>query len=103
MVASRSRRDHGPWLHRMLCTLCSGTITTSVAYGDVTAAFAAAHATVALELKIGRHSGVPLETRGAIARLDIAHDVLELYGAAKVSFHRTSPTRARSTAVPRRR
>ena len=53
-------------------------------YGDVAAAFAAAHATVALELKIGRHSGVPLETRGAIARYDPARDVLELYGAAKV-------------------
>jgi aerobic carbon-monoxide dehydrogenase large subunit len=53
-------------------------------YGDVAAAFAAAHATVALELTIGRHSGVPLETRGAIARYDPARDVLELYGAAKV-------------------
>jgi aerobic carbon-monoxide dehydrogenase large subunit len=53
-------------------------------YGDVTAAFAAAHATVTLELKIGRHSGVPLETRGALARHDPARDVLELYGAAKV-------------------
>jgi aerobic carbon-monoxide dehydrogenase large subunit len=53
-------------------------------YGEVTAAFAAAHATVALDLKIGRHSGVPLETRGAIARYDSARDVLELYGAAKV-------------------
>ncbi|MGB9391362.1 MAG: xanthine dehydrogenase family protein molybdopterin-binding subunit [Xanthobacteraceae bacterium] len=53
-------------------------------YGDVAAASAAAHAIVALELKIGRHSGVPLETRGAIARYDPAGDVLELYGAAKV-------------------
>jgi CO/xanthine dehydrogenase Mo-binding subunit len=54
------------------------------AYGDVAAAFAAAHETVALDLSIGRHSGVPLETRGAIARFDTARDVLELYGAAKV-------------------
>jgi aerobic carbon-monoxide dehydrogenase large subunit len=53
-------------------------------YGDVAAAFDAAHATVALELKIGRHSGVPLEARGAIARFDSALNVLELYGAAKV-------------------
>ena len=50
----------------------------------MTAAFAAAHAIVTLELKTGRHSGVPLETRGAIARYDAAHDLLELYGAAKV-------------------
>jgi len=53
-------------------------------YGDVAAAFGAAHASVTLELKIGRHSGVPLETRGAIASYDPARDVLELYGAAKV-------------------
>jgi len=58
--------------------------TVGKGYGDVTAAFAAAHTTVALELKIGRHSGVPLETRGAIARLDVGRDVLELFGAAKV-------------------
>ena len=36
-------------------------------YGDVEAAFRDAHAVVALELAVGRHSGVPLETRGAIA------------------------------------
>src|SRR5581483_7194217 len=53
-------------------------------YGDVAAAFAAAHTAVELELKIGRHSAVPLETRGALARYDAAHDILELYGAAKV-------------------
>jgi carbon-monoxide dehydrogenase large subunit/6-hydroxypseudooxynicotine dehydrogenase subunit gamma len=58
--------------------------TVRKGYGDVTVAFAAAHATVALELKIGRHSGVPLETRGAIARLDVGRNVLELFGAAKV-------------------
>ena len=53
-------------------------------YGDVDAAFRAAHAVVAATLSIGRHSGVPLETRGAIARYDPASDVLELHGAAKV-------------------
>jgi len=53
-------------------------------FGDVEAAFAAAHAVVALELAIGRHSGVPLETRGAVARYDTARDLLELFGAAKV-------------------
>jgi aerobic carbon-monoxide dehydrogenase large subunit len=53
-------------------------------YGDVDAAFRAAHAVVELDLTIGRHSGVPMETRGLIARHDRAHEVLELYGAAKV-------------------
>ena len=37
-------------------------------YGDVDAIFRAAHAVVSLELSVGRHTGVPLETRGAIAR-----------------------------------
>ena len=39
---------------------------------------------LSLELSIGRHTGVPIETRGAIARYDEARDVLELHGAAKV-------------------
>ena len=52
-------------------------------YGDVRAAFAAAHAVVELDLEIGRHSGVPLETRGIIARHDAGRDVLEVYGATK--------------------
>lgn len=60
----------------------SGVLQKS--YGDVDAAFRAAHAVVSLELSVGRHSGVPLETRGAIARFDEAQDLLELYGAAKV-------------------
>ena len=53
-------------------------------YGEVDAAFRSAHAIVEATLSIGRHSGVPLETRGAIARYDAARDVLELHGAAKV-------------------
>ncbi|HVH79038.1 MAG TPA: xanthine dehydrogenase family protein molybdopterin-binding subunit [Stellaceae bacterium] len=53
-------------------------------YGDVDGAFAAAHAVISLDLEIGRHSGVPLEARGALAHYDASRDVLELYGAAKV-------------------
>ncbi len=51
-------------------------------FGDIEAAFANAHEIVALDLAIGRHSGVPLETRGAIAREH--RGILELHGAAKV-------------------
>jgi CO/xanthine dehydrogenase Mo-binding subunit len=54
------------------------------AYGDLERAFAAAHAIVELKLAVGRHSGVPLETRGAIARHDRARGLLELHGAAKI-------------------
>jgi carbon-monoxide dehydrogenase large subunit len=53
-------------------------------YGDVAAAFKNAATIVELDLSVGRHSGVPLETRGAIGRYDAARDVLELHGAAKV-------------------
>ena len=56
-------------------------------YGDLDAAFAAAPHTLELELKVGRHSGVPLETRGAVARFSAEHDRLELYGAAKVPHY----------------
>ena len=63
-------------------------------YGDVEAAFAAAFDIVELDLAIGRHSGVPLETRGALARWDSGRDVLELYGAAKVP-HRNRDALAR--------
>ena len=53
-------------------------------YGDVDLAFHDALAVVSLELSIGRHSDVPLETRGGIARYDEARDILQMYGAAKV-------------------
>lgn len=52
-------------------------------YGDVEAAFAAAHDVVDLDLSTGRHSAIPMETRGLIARFDEARGVLELHGAAK--------------------
>jgi aerobic carbon-monoxide dehydrogenase large subunit len=53
-------------------------------YGNVDAAFKNAHAVVLLELSVGRHTGVPIETRGAIARYHEQRDVLEMHGAAKV-------------------
>ena len=45
-------------------------------------------------MTIGRHSAVPLETRGALARYDTSRDVLELYGATKVP-HRNRDALAR--------
>src|SRR5438552_2380424 len=52
-------------------------------YGDVEGAFRRAHTVVELDLAIGRHAGVPLETRAAIARHDRSRDVLELHAATK--------------------
>jgi aerobic carbon-monoxide dehydrogenase large subunit len=56
-------------------------------YGDIDAAFAGAHAVIGLELTVGRHAGVPLETRGAVAIPDGASGILRLYGAAKVPHY----------------
>jgi CO/xanthine dehydrogenase Mo-binding subunit len=69
-------------------------------YGDVDAAFRAAHTVVALELAVGRHTGVPIETRGAIARYDEQRDILEMHGAAKVP-HWNRDTIAQMFARPR--
>jgi aerobic carbon-monoxide dehydrogenase large subunit len=63
-------------------------------YGDVDGVFREAAHIVELELTVGRHSGVPLETRGAIGRYDAAGGILELHGAAKVP-HRNQELLAR--------
>jgi carbon-monoxide dehydrogenase large subunit len=63
-------------------------------YGDIEAAFRNAHVVIELDLETGRHSGVPLETRGAIGRYDAAKDLLELHGAAKIP-HRNRETLCR--------
>ena len=75
--------------------LSSEALVLRAGYGDVEAAFAKAHAIVELDLAIGRHSGVPIETRGALARYDTARDIVELYGATKVP-HRNRDALARA-------
>ncbi len=67
-------------------------------YGDVDAVFKDAPHVVALELAIGRHSGVPLETRGAIGRYDASRGILELHGAAKVP-HRNQELLSRMLGI----
>ena len=56
-------------------------------YGDLEAAFDGAPLIVEMELSVGRHSGVPMETRGAVATYDPLSSVLEMFGAAKVPHH----------------
>ncbi len=68
-------------------------------YGDVDAVFRDAPHVVELELAVGRHSGVPLETRGAIGRYDAARGILELHGAAKVP-HRIQELLSRMLGLP---
>ncbi len=67
-------------------------------YGDVDAVFRSAAHVVALELAVGRHSGVPLETRGAIGRYDASRGILELHGAAKVP-HRNQELLSRMLGI----
>ena len=43
-------------------------LTLEAGYGDVEGAFAGAHRVVELQAAVGRHSGIPLETRGLLAR-----------------------------------
>jgi len=53
-------------------------------YGDPDAAFATAAHRVAIEARTGRHSGVPIETRGCIADHETAHDRLSIWGPIHV-------------------
>ena len=66
-------------------------------YGDADAAFAAAHTVIELDLFTGRHSGVPMETRGALGTYHADTDVLELHGAAKIP-HRNQDSIVRMLA-----
>jgi len=68
-------------------------------YGDVEAVFASAPHIIEVNLSIGRHSGVPMETRGALGRYDAGRDMLELHGAAKVP-HRNKELIARMLKRP---
>lgn len=54
-------------------------------HGDIQAAFARADRVVEVELRVGRHSAVPLETRGLVADYDHIGDRLTLWGITKVA------------------
>ena len=62
-------------------------------FGDIEAAFAVAHQVIEIDLFTGRHSGVAMETRGALGVWEADTETLRLYGAAKV------PHRNRDTLV----
>jgi aerobic carbon-monoxide dehydrogenase large subunit len=59
-------------------------VTLRRGYGDVDGAFARAEHTVEIEVTVGRHSAVPLETRGLVADPDPRLDRLTLWGTTKV-------------------
>ena len=72
----------------------SEAIVLHYSFGDIESAVRNAHTVIDLDLTTGRHSGVPLETRGAIGVYDAAKDLLELHGAAKIP-HRNRETLCR--------
>ncbi len=65
--------------------LAISAMTLRADYGDVTAAMSAAHRVVELTCEVGRHSGIPLETRGLLAKP--SGGGLEIYGIAKVPHY----------------
>jgi carbon-monoxide dehydrogenase large subunit len=61
-----------------------------MSYGDAEEALRAAHDRVQIEVAVGRHTGVPLETRGGIALVDDTTEVIHVYGAAKLPHYNRS-------------
>ncbi len=92
MDARAATGDFAPGLSSEAAIITQG-------FGDTASVFATAYAVVEIDVTVGRHSGVPLETRGAIGRYDAARDVLELHGAAKVP-HKNKETLARLFGRP---
>jgi carbon-monoxide dehydrogenase large subunit len=65
-----------------------------MAFGDVASSFAEADVVVRRRLAVGRHTGVPLETRGLVAELDAATGRVTVWGAAKVKHFNRAATAA---------
>ena len=63
-------------------------------FGDAEAAFAAADVVVRRRLTVGRHTAVPLETRGLVAEHDPETGRLTVWGAAKVKHFNREVTAA---------
>jgi carbon-monoxide dehydrogenase large subunit/6-hydroxypseudooxynicotine dehydrogenase subunit gamma len=60
------------------------SLTLTRGYGDAGDAFDRAAHIVAVEVAVGRHTAVPLETRGLVADYDEVLDRLTIWGATKV-------------------
>lgn len=71
-----------PLLHEAAGTNLAAEFTQQV--GDAGAALATADLVVTLELSIGRHAAVPLETRGLVAEYDSGSGRLTVWGPTKV-------------------
>jgi aerobic carbon-monoxide dehydrogenase large subunit len=63
-------------------------IDVAASYGDATAAIEQADVVVSARLEVGRHSGIPMETRGLVADWDARAGRMTLYGSTKVPHHK---------------
>jgi CO/xanthine dehydrogenase Mo-binding subunit len=63
-------------------------IDVNASYGDAAAAIDGAEVVVSARLTVGRHTGVPMETRGIVAEWDPERAELTVYGATKVPHHK---------------
>jgi aerobic carbon-monoxide dehydrogenase large subunit len=76
-----------PFMPQTLPGVLSEPAVISKAYGEIDKAFTNAKHIVELQVAVGRHTGVPMETRGALAVHDPSTGVLTMYGAAKVPHY----------------
>jgi aerobic carbon-monoxide dehydrogenase large subunit len=84
--------DGAPLVHDVLGSNVIDVLP--LAFGDVEQAFAEADVVVRKRLTVGRHTGVPLETRGLVAEHDVASGRLTVWGAAKVKHFNRAVTAA---------
>ncbi|MDE0138613.1 MAG: xanthine dehydrogenase family protein molybdopterin-binding subunit [bacterium] len=68
--------------------------TLEARFGDAGRAFAEAEVVVEAELATGRHSGVPMETRGIVVEFDPSGERLTVHGATKVPHWNLATTTA---------
>ncbi len=68
--------------------------TLEAGFGDAGRVFAEAEVVVEAELATGRHSGVPMETRGIVVEFDPAGERLTVHGATKVPHWNLATTAA---------
>ena len=89
-VAAES--EDAPLVHRELGSNVVETLP--MMFGDVARTFAEADVVVRRRLAVGRHTAVPLETRGLVAEDDPASGRLTIWGAAKVKHFNRDATAA---------
>jgi aerobic carbon-monoxide dehydrogenase large subunit len=76
--------DDGPALFRGL----PNRIEVTASYGDAAGALASAEVVISARLAVGRHTAVPMETRGLVADWNEAAGQMTLYGSTKVPHHK---------------